>query len=123
MKKDAVLDALRKASKGLQFVSETEAGFEPFLWKDAGELTTSRLVELAGAKKGTPAEETTLDGFFRAVPSEDRPKFQKLATVLHEQLTGVKVYKLGEEAEKQAYIVGKTQDGQWAGLATTVVET
>jgi hypothetical protein len=123
MKKDAVLDALRKASKGLLFVSETEAELEPFLWKDAGELTTKRLVELAGAEKGTPVEETSLDGFFRAVPREDKAKFQKLTAVLHEQLSGVKVYKLGGEAEKQVCIVGRTQDGQWAGLETTVVET
>jgi hypothetical protein len=35
----------------------------------------------------------------------------------------VKVYKIGDEAEKEAYIVGKTSDGHWAGLKTTVVET
>jgi hypothetical protein len=43
--------------------------------------------------------------------------------VLQEQLSGVKVYKVGDEAEKQVYIVGKTADGKWAGLKTTVVET
>jgi len=58
-----------------------------------------------------------------AVPPEDKEKFQKLAKVLQEQLTGVKVYKVGDEAEKAAYIVGKTKDGKWAGLKTTVVET
>jgi hypothetical protein len=46
----------------------------------------------------------------------------KLAQVLKEQLSGVKVYKVGDEAEKQV-VVGKTSDGQWAGLKTTVVET
>jgi len=58
-----------------------------------------------------------------AVPPEDAKKFQKLAKVLQEQLTGVKVYKVGDEAEKAAYIVGKTTGGKWAGLKTTVVET
>jgi hypothetical protein len=43
--------------------------------------------------------------------------------VIGEQLSGVKVYKIGDEAEKAAYIVGKTGDGRWAGLKTTVVET
>ena len=28
-----------------------------------------------------------------------------------------------DEPEKQVYVVGKTQDEQWAGLKTTVVET
>ena len=38
-------------------------------------------------------------------------------------LQGVKVYKVGAEAEKQVYIVGRTSDGQLAGLKTMVVET
>jgi hypothetical protein len=33
------------------------------------------------------------------------------------------VYKVGDEPEKQVYIVGRTSDGRWAGLKTTVVET
>ena len=40
-----------------------------------------------------------------------------------EELSGVKVYKVGDEAEKQVYIVGKAPDGRWAGLKTLVVET
>jgi hypothetical protein len=123
MKQDPVLDALAKASKGLQFVSETEADFEPFLWKDGGELTHERLLTLSGAEQGTPVEEMTLDNFFRAVPSEDRAKFQKLTKALQDQLSAVKVYKLGEEPEKDVCIVGKTKDGRWAGLKTSVVET
>ena len=47
----------------------------------------------------------------------------KLAAVLREQLSGIKVYRVGDEAEKQAFVVGKTGDGKWAGLKTTVVET
>ena len=68
-------------------------------------------------------EEETLDDFLYAVPPEDRPKFDKLAAVLREQLSGIKVFKVGDEAEKQAFVVGKTGDGKWAGLKTTVVET
>ena len=68
-------------------------------------------------------EQTTLAGFFRAVPSEDKAKFDRLGQVLKEQLSTVKVYKVGGEAEKQVFIVGKTEDGQWAGLKTSVVET
>jgi hypothetical protein len=123
MKKLPVLDTLQKASKGLTFPSETDAPLEPFLWKGGGELTQERLRQLAGAEPGTPVEETTVESFFRAVPKEDRPKFEKLLKVLHEQLSGVKVYQLGDDPEKPAYVVGKTADGQWAGVKTTVVET
>ncbi len=101
----------------------TEAPLEPFAWQGGDKLTQEQLLELAGAEKGTEVEEMSLEDFFRAVPSEDKAKFQKLAKVLKEQLAGVKVYKVGEEAEKDVYIVGQTADGRWAGLKTQVVET
>jgi len=50
-------------------------------------------------------------------------QFDKLAHMLKEELSGAKVYKVGDEAEKQVFVVGKTSDGQWAGIKTTVVET
>jgi hypothetical protein len=81
------------------------------------------VLKQAGVEEGTAVEEETLDDFFRVVPPEDRLKFDKLAQVLKQQLSGIKVFKVGDEAEKQAYVVGKTSDGQWAGLKTTVVET
>jgi hypothetical protein len=121
--KHPAVEALRKAAKGLLFPSESEAKLEPFLWEGGDKMTGARLLELSGAEKGTPVEEVSLDDFFRVVPQEDRAKFDRLAQVLRGQLSDVKVYKVGEEAEKEAYIVGKTTDGQWAGLKTTVVET
>jgi hypothetical protein len=45
------------------------------------------------------------------------------ADTLKEQLSGVKVYVVGDEAEKEVYLVGKTKAGQWAGLKATVVES
>jgi hypothetical protein len=57
------------------------------------------------------------------VPSADKPKFQKLAGAIKQQLSAVKVYEVGDEAERDVYIVGKTSDGKWAGLKTSVVET
>ena len=66
--KDPVLDALKKASKGLQFTSETEAPLEPFVWPDAGaKLTDAQVRKQAGAEKGTAVEQMTLDDFFHAV--------------------------------------------------------
>jgi histidine triad (HIT) family protein len=118
-----VLAELRKAAKGLTYTSETDSALEPFLWEDSKPLTKKHLLELAGAEAETAVEEETLEDFWYAVPDEDKSAFDQLAKVLNEQLSGIKVYKIGDEAEKQAYIVGKTKDGQWAGLKTTVVET
>jgi hypothetical protein len=118
-----VLTALQQATKDVVYTSETDAPLEPFLWDDGGKLTRKHLLELAGAEAGTSVEQSTLADFFYAVPPEDKPTFDRLAAVIGAQLSGIKVYKIGDEAEKQAYIVGKTSAGQWAGLKTTVVET
>ena len=73
-------------------------------------------------RQRTPAEPTGPD-FFRTVLPEDQARFDKLAQALQQQLTWIKVYKVGEEAENEIYLVGKTKGGQWAGLKTTVGET
>jgi histidine triad (HIT) family protein len=123
VKKHPVVDTLAKASKGLLFPSENEAPLEPFLWDDGGKLTEDRLREEAGAEAGATVEASSLDALLKTVPSEDRVKFDKLAGAVKQQLTGVKVYKVGDEPEKVVYVVGKTPDGKWAGLKTSVVET
>jgi hypothetical protein len=121
--RDAVLDGLRQASKGLRYTSETDAPFSVFAWPGGDKLTQARLLQLAGAESGTAVEEDSLDNFFAAVPPEDATRFRALRQTLEGQLSGIKVYKVGDEAEKDAYVVGRTQDGRWAGLKTTVVET
>ena len=122
-KKNPAVDALAKASKGLLFPSETDAPLGPFLWEGGDKLTEDRVRQLAGAPKGAAIEETTLDDLLATVPEEDRPQFDNLAAAIKQQLSGVKVYKVGDEPERQVYVAGKTSDGQWAGLKTTVVET
>jgi hypothetical protein len=123
VKQQSVVDALRKAAKGLLFPSESEAPLEPFVWDDGGKLTKDRLRELAGAEEGAAVEKSSLDDLLGTMPSEDRPKFDMLAEEIKRHLSGVKVYKVGDEPEKAVYVVGKTPDGKWAGLKTSVVET
>jgi histidine triad (HIT) family protein len=119
---DAV-EGLKSAVKGLRMPSETDAPFEALAWDDPGELTPARVLQLAGEPKGSAVEETSLDDLFATVPSEDKAKFKGLRQAIQEQLSGVKVYKVGNEAERKVYIVGKAKDGSLAGLRTTVVET
>ena len=122
MSKDPLLSILQKACKGLLFISETEAELAPFVWDDGSELTPEHLLKLADAEQGTPIETMDLPAFFRAVSKEDKPKFDALTKVLKENLSGIKVYKLGEVSLK-VFIVGKTNDGKWGGVQTEVVET
>jgi len=123
MKRNPIIDALAQAVQGLLYISESEAELTPFLWQEAGDLSEERLLKLAGAAAGTAVESEALANFFRTVSQEDKPKFDKLAKVLNEQLAQIKVYKIGDEAEKDVFIVGKTRDGQWAGVKTSAVET
>jgi Nuclease A inhibitor-like protein len=93
--------------KGLLYASETEAPLEPFLL-DASELSDEQVVKAAGAAKGATVEQPDLDSFFRTVPSADKPKFEKLSKVVREQLSGGKVYRIGDEAEKMLVVAGKS---------------
>jgi hypothetical protein len=106
----------------LLYISESEAELHPFS-AGPGAIDTAQLLALSGAAKGTAVEEATLEDFFRTVSVEDKPKFDKLAKVLKEQLTGVRVFKVGDEAEKQVFVIGKAGDGQWVGVRTSVVES
>ena len=122
MKKHSVLDALEQAVHGLLYVSETEATLEPFLCETRG-LSDKQLLASAGVEGGRTVERASLDDFFRTVSEADKPKFEKLAKVLEERLSEVRVFKVGDEAEKMVIVVGKTSDGSWAGVKTMVVET
>jgi histidine triad (HIT) family protein len=122
-KKDPAVAALAKASRGLVFPSETDALFVPFQWRDGDKLSDAHLLDLAGEEPGTPVASMALADFLRVIPPQDKAAFDALQKALGEQLTGVKVYKVGGDPEKTAYIVGKTPGGLWAGLRTTVVET
>jgi histidine triad (HIT) family protein len=122
--KHPVVAELEKAAKGLMFPSESDAPMNPFLWEGSGDkLNQDRLRQLAQVEKGTTVETLSLEDVLKTVPSEDQPKFQKLIDTIKQQLSGVKVYKLGDEPERQVFVVGKTADGHLAGLKTTVVET
>jgi histidine triad (HIT) family protein len=120
---DPVLDTLRKAARGLRWPSETDAPLEPVAWEGSAKLTKKKLLELAGAESGAAVEEVPLDAAFATVSQEDRPKFDELRQAPEGQLSGLTAYKVGDEPEKQLFLVGKAPDGRWAGLKTTVVET
>jgi hypothetical protein len=49
-------------------------------------------------------------------------RFQYLQQVLKEELQEVAVYMLGE-VEMDAFIIGRTSEGSYAGLRTKVIQT
>jgi hypothetical protein len=128
----SVVGALEQASKGLLFPSETDAPFEAFEWPaEEGKPDKARVLELAGLPAGTPVKAKGVDAFFKDATREEDwhndeekaevQRFRQLVQASKDNLKDVKVFLAGR-AEKDAFIVGRTDSG-WAGLKTKVVET
>jgi hypothetical protein len=132
MAKSGSLAALKKASEGLLYPSETDAPFEAFEWPgETGKPDKARVAELAGVAPGTPVKVKGVDAFFKDATTEqdwhnDEEKaqvqrFKQLVEAVKETLADVKVFLAGR-VESDAYIVGRSESG-WAGLKTKVVQS
>ena len=129
---DSIADQLQQASKGLLFLSESDAPFEVIHWPAQGELTPPKLLQLTGHPPDAPVELRTVDDFFAIATQEEDwhdeeereivKRFQHLVSVLKQNLSNIQVYRVGS-IEIDAYIVGVTPSGNWMGLSTQLVET
>ena len=131
-----LLETLKKLTKGLIYSSEADFAVKPFLWTktevEAELLTPDKVKALLKIKPNDAVEIVTLEAFFEsAVALEDwfgeeekqtAKQFQTLADTLRTNLAEIAVYKIGT-AKKTVVIVGKTKDGEYAGVTTKVVET
>lgn len=129
---DPIAAQLKEASKGLLFLSETDAPFEVVHWKGDGQLTPTKLLELTDHPSKAPVQVVSIDEFFAIATQEEDwhdddeketvRKFQQLISVLKRNLLQIQVWKVGDRSI-DAYIVGVTPAGDWEGLSTQVVET
>src|SRR4051794_2484832 len=97
-KEPAILQALRKACEGLLFISESEAELTPFLWDKTAAPDEKTILTNPDHEyePDTPVETTTLERFFYAVPPEDKPRFDALSKTLTQNLSDLRVYKVGD---------------------------
>ena len=115
------LQALREASRGLLYPSESDEPIEVFTW-DTKEPDAKSAVA-ARVKKNTKIEEVKLDDFFRELEASDEgTRFKALHQVLLTTLSDVRTLRAGE-IEVQIYLIGRTRSGLWGGLHTTSIET
>ncbi len=132
MKKRVDTQALRKATEGLLFPSETDAPLEVFEWPgEQGKPDKARVLALAKLPAGTPVKTKSVDAFFKEVTQEQSwhddeekaevQKFKQVVQTLKDSLADPKVFQAGK-AESDVYIVGRTDAG-WAGVKTKVVQT
>lgn len=120
-KSNPVLKALKDATKGLLFPSESDAPFEAFVWPPGSVDAASLLVQI-GLPAKTPIEALTLTELFRSIPSSERGNFLPLAAALVDHLSEVKVFKVGS-TKLAVYIIGTVADGDRAGVKADAVET
>lgn len=134
-KSDELFSALKAASEGLIYISETDAAFEAFVWKTdkpAGNVSAENVLKFAGEKPDAKVAEKTLDEFFEQ-PTEMQDwfgdeekaqveKYLKLKELLSTKLKNAKVFKIGD-VQINIYIVGLDDEGNLAGVKTKAVET
>ena len=124
--------ALREASRGLTYPSETDASFEAFSWgSDTGALTDARLRTLAGQADAPIVRVDPARFFDRLVaPKPDRGqvdpeaarRFAALLATLRAELTDLQVVRFGDR-DVAIYLIGRTRDGKVVGLRTAATET
>src|SRR5687768_2103122 len=129
---EGLIKELERATEGLFFMSESDYPFEIIRWTAPGEVTHEFLRRLTGQPEDARIEVRTVDDFFRAAVAESEwkeaqelataRKYQALVDLLKENLKEIKVYRVGE-INIPVYIVGRSVNGNWIGLATRVVET
>jgi hypothetical protein len=128
---DPVVNLLRKAVRGLLFMSEKDAAFKVVTLPDAAEVTVRNIAELIG-RPDLPAQEEKFDRLFGELCKDQKwhgederalvKRYQNLRQVLHEHLGERKVFKLGT-GQVKVYIVGKSAAGRWIALETDALET
>jgi DNA integrity scanning protein DisA with diadenylate cyclase activity len=129
---DPALSVLRKATKGLLYMSEMDAPFKVVALKDGETPSAANVAELLGAPADSPVEEVAFGKFFGELTKVQKwhaeddkavvKRYQDLLAVLRESLSSLKVFKVGRVRVKIA-ILGKTDGGNWAGLSTESLET
>jgi hypothetical protein len=133
MKSDEELLAeLRRATRGLFVMSESDYPFETLYLDGETPPTPERLRQLAGAGEDAIVETRGADEFFNSTTFETMRKegeasdgamgSEALAGLLKKSLTELRVYRIGG-INIAVFILGKSPTGNWLGLSTRVVET
>jgi hypothetical protein len=90
------------------------------------------LLQLTNHPPDAPIKVVSVDDFFAIATQEEDwhdqderetvQQFQDLVSVLKQNLSQLQVFRVGN-INIDAYIVGTTPSGEWAGLSTKLVET
>jgi hypothetical protein len=111
-----VIEQLRQVTAGIWVMSESDYPFEVIKWEGSQEITSDFLRNLTDANAGSAVEELQLETFLEG------EKYKNVVKALKKNLSGIRVYKVGR-INIPVYIVGKSDEGNWLGLSTRLVQT
>jgi len=114
---EEILAELRRATAGLLVMSESDYPFEMIRWDGKVPITPEYLCNISDKPEGSPIQEIEVDNFFNM-----SGRFRNLASLLKENLSDLKVYKVGT-INIPVYIVGRSAEGNWVGLSTRLIQT
>ena len=113
---EQVLERLSRAAAGLLFMSESDYPFELIQWDGQTEPTAEFIRHVAGEAEDSPVEQLEVGQFLNA------GRYQRLLLALQRELSDLRAYKVGR-INMPVYLVGRSREGSWLGVATRVVET
>ena len=124
---------LERLTDGMTFMSESDFPVDVVIWRrPGGAPTAARLAFLTGNPAPETGRMTTVEDFFRAAArpprasdAEERAvarRFRRLADFLKDRLAGTRAFRFGRSTVR-AYVVGTASNGDWIGIATTLIVT
>lgn len=125
--------SLARLVEGLLYQSETDAPWRAFDCPDVtGEPTLAKVRLIGHHKPGSPAAQQTVDAFFAPLVQEQdwfgdeekaiAARYRSLWEAVKKLLRGATVFEIGNR-QQAVYVVGAANEGGWAGVKTTAVQT
>ena len=111
-----ILNQLSQAVEGLLFMSESDYPFELIQWDGPTEPSAEFICKVAGEAKDCQVQMLEVEMFLNS------GRYQKLLSALQHELSDLRAYKVGR-INMPVYVVGRSREGSWLGVATRVVET
>ena len=126
------VEKVKKIVKDLYYISETDAEILPFEGRKAEAVTKDVILLQTNNQPDTPIEErnfaeifarlTAMQDWFGDEEKATAEKFAALQKLLEENLTNIKVFKVGS-IQIDIYFVGLDTEGNLTGIQTKAVET
>ena len=119
-------------TKGLVYVSETDANIIPFSGDKTSSITVEEILKQTGNNPDAEIETISAEAFFERLiaikdwfgdaEKERAARFLRLKELLTESLFDMKVFRIGK-IRIDIYVVGIDAEGYLSGIMTKAVET